>query len=347
MPGTLTSHPDAQSTTITLIAYDEEQLVEKRPATVEELVKILKSLDKSVVKWVDVTGLGNVKMLKQVGDEFGLHILALEDVVNVHQRAKLDNYSDHLFTVARYVTVENHHVRTEQISFFLADKIVISIQERLGDCFEQVRTRLRMKRGRIRSLSADYLLYALVDAIIDSYFPVVDEFADRLDSLEDAVMHGASGEVLDEIHEVRTDLLVLRRALRPHRDSINGLCRDSDDLVHADTALFLRDCNDHISQLTELIELYRETCTGLREHHLSMVSTRMNEVMKVLTIISTIFIPLGFIAGLYGMNFNTDLPGNLPELNRPYAYVITLGGMGAIAVGMMGYFWRKGWIFSD
>jgi magnesium transporter len=226
----------------------------------------------------------------------------------------------------------------------LGKNFVLTFQQQSGDCFDPVRDRIRTRRGRIRNAGADYLVYALIDAVIDSYFPIVETFADHLEELEDQVATRQSPNVIDRIHEVRNDLLLLRRSVRPHRDALNELVRDEHPLICNETRVFLRDCYDHTIQLIDLLEVYREMCADLRDYYLSIVSNRMNEVMKVLTIIATIFIPLGFIAGLYGMNFNTSLPGNMPELNVPYGYVGAIAMMSLVALGMLAFFWRSGWI---
>jgi len=223
----------------------------------------------------------------------------------------------------------------------------VTFRQRAGDCFDPVRERIHTRRGRIRELPADYLAYALIDAVIDSYFPVVEQFADHLEALEDQVAMRQGPQIIDRIHEVRNDLLLLRRSIRPHRDALNELVRDEHPLISSETRVFLRDCYDHTIQLIELLEVYREICADLRDYYLSIVSNRLNEVMKVLTIIATIFIPLGFIASLYGMNFNTHLPGNMPELNWPYGYVGAVALMASVALGMLAFFWRSGWIGSS
>jgi magnesium transporter len=237
-------------------------------------------------------------------------------------------------------------VETEQLSLFLGKNYVLTIQEEPGDCFDPVRQRIRQSSGRVRQVGADYLTYALLDTVIDSYFAIIDLFADRLEALDDEIPLGQGLGVNERIHDVRSDLLLLRRAVRPHRDAVNGLVRDEHPLIRNETRVFLRDCYDHTIQLTETLEVYRESCNALRDYHLSVMSGRMNEVMKVLTIIATIFIPLSFIAGVYGMNFDPDLPGNMPELKWPFGYAFALGLMALAAGGMVLYFRRKGWIGS-
>lgn len=327
---------------IRVMAFDKERLVEQ---PVEQVSQLASYLDESTVTWINVDGFGDATAIRQIGELFGLHSLALEDVINVHQRAKVEPYSDHLYIVTRLVTL-NHpeHLESEQVSIFLGRNYVLTFQQQSGDCFDPVRERLRTSRGRIREAGADYLAYSLIDAVVDSYFPVVEQFADHLEDLEDQVAVGQSASVTGRVHELRNDLLMLRRSVRPHRDALNMLVRDEHPLISHETRVFLRDCYDHTVQLIELLEVYREMCADLRDYYLSLVSNRMNEIMKVLTIIATIFIPLSFVAGLYGMNFNTHLPGNMPELNLPYGYVGALVLMTCMAGGMLAYFWRCGWI---
>ena len=204
--------------------------------------------------------------------------------------------------------------------------------------------RIRQSGGRTRKENADYLAYTMIDTVIDSYFPIVEGLADRLDVLEDEIAINQSTNMHSRIHQVRNDLLFLRRRIRPHREIINELIRDESPFIRVDTRVYLRDCYDHTSQLIDLLEISREIAAGLRDFCMSIDSNHMNEVMKVLTIIATIFIPLSFIAGLYGMNFDTDLPGNMPELHWPYGYIMALGWMVAVALGLLVFFRRKGWL---
>lgn len=341
-PGTIQPHPESPPPVIHVMAYHGEGLVDE---VLHDPQNIRQLRDRYRVVWINVTGLGDAATIRQLGEQFQLHSLALEDVVNVHQRAKVDAYDDHLFIVARTVRHDECMV-TEQISMFLGEGYVLTFQERPGDCFDPVRDRVRKQCGRIHQYAADYLAYALLDAAIDTYFPIVDRYADRLEELEDSIVNWSESNATHSIQEVRNDLLLLRRSLRPHRDALNELIRDEHPLVTDETRIFLRDCYDHTIQLTELLELYRDACADLRDYHLSIVSNHMNEIMKVLTIIATIFIPLGFIAGLYGMNFDTRWPWNMPELDWPFGYPFALGLMTSVALGMLLFFYRKGWLGS-
>lgn len=342
MPGTLKTAPGTLHPVVQLMAFNTNQVLEQ---TLQDLNGISRYLNNSFTVWINVDGFGDTSLIRQLGEMFKLHPLAMEDVINAHQRAKVEPYEDQLFIVTRWVSaMEHEHPEAEQISLFLGKNYVLTFQERPGDCFDPVRERIRGARGRIRDAGADYLAYTLIDAVIDSYFPVMDRFVEHLDKLEDEVTIHVNPAVTEQIHEIRNDLLLLRRSIRPHREALNELVRDLHPLISNETRVFLRDCYDHTVQLIDLLEVYREMCNDLRDYYLSLVSNRMNEVMKVLTIIATIFIPLSFIAGVYGMNFNTGLPGNMPELNWPYGYLMSLSMMLATTIGMLVYFWRSGWI---
>lgn len=344
VPGTVKVAPDAPPPVMRLIAYGAQGVVEKHVESVSEFADYV---DNDGVTWINVDGLGNAKTIKQIGSMFKLHPLALEDVVNVHQRAKVESYDEHLFIVARMAKPDSGELDTEQVSLFLGKNLVLTFQQQEGDCFGPVRDRIRKSNGQIRSRGADYLTYALLDAVIDSYFPCADRCADELDDLDAHVTDFRNRHVMARIHDVRHDLLLLRRAIRPHRDAINELIRDGNLLVTEQTRIYLRDCYDHCMQLIDLLEAYREMCSNLRDYYLSNVSYRLNEIMKVLTIIATIFIPLSFIAGIYGMNFDTKSPWNMPELSWTLGYPFALGLMAAIGLGLAALFWRNGWIGSS
>ncbi len=298
------------------------------------------------VVWVNVDGVAHVDTVDRIGAVFGFHPLALEDVVNLGQRAKTEPYDEHLFIVARMPRAGRRYT-TEQISMFLGKGVVVTFQERSGDVFDPVRERIRQGKGRMRKRQADYLAYALIDAVIDSYFPILEDLGERLERIEDDVMRSPDPKTVATLHRIKGDLLGMRRDIWPHREALGQLLREESSFVRDDTVLFLRDCYDHNSQLIDLVQVYREVCSDLMSVYLSSVSNRMNEVMKVLTIIATIFIPLGFIAGLYGMNFNPEKSGwNMPELNWSFGYPVALILMLAVAVALILFFKRKGWIGS-
>lgn len=339
-PGTLLVAPGARRTTVHVMAYNEQQLVEFELSEVDQIRPLLAQYS---VIWINVEGLADTRLIARIGELFELHALALEDVVNVHQRPKIDPYLTHLFIVTHMLR-DLGHLETEQVSIFLGRNYLITFQQKPGDCFDPIRDRLRHNVGRLRKTGPDYLTYSMLDAIIDAYFPVVERFADSLDRLEDQLAGHSSPNILDELHHVRHNLLLLRRTVSPQRDSLSQLLRDEHPLFTEETRVFLRDCHDHTFQLMELLEVYREICLDLRDCYLSHVSNRMNEIMKLLTVIATVFMPLSFIASLYGMNFDPDVAGNMPELRLPYAYPVVLLGMVLLSLGMLYCFRRQNWI---
>jgi magnesium transporter len=336
-PGTLHIDPHAPATRISLLAYDNgTEVTEANGLTVEDLRA---AVARWPLVWVNVTGLGDEAVLRGTGELFGLHLLALEDVVNVVQRPKFEEYETSLFIIVRIPTF-GKRLESEQLSLFVGQRHVLTFQEREGDCFDPVRERLRKGRRRIRNSGPDYLAYALIDAVIDSYFPVAEQVGERLDDLQEKVIAGDAGEeTLGEIHLIRNDLLTLRKLVWRHRDTLNQLIRDDSELIQTETKVYLRDCYDHAHQLVDLVENYRETAASLTELYVSAVSNRLNEVMKVLTVIATIFIPLTFISGVYGMNFE-----HMPELGWEWSYPACLFLMSAVAVGLLLFFRRRGWL---
>jgi magnesium transporter len=328
---------------IRVLAYGPDDWVEEEVTEVAALAAYRESWP---VVWVDVTSVGDESMLQALQELFGLHRLALEDVVNLGQRAKVEPYDEHLFIVVRapaHCSGGEHDTESEQVSLFVGHGFILTFQERPGDCFVPVRERVRTGKGIIRRAGADYLAYALVDATVDAYFPVLERLGERLEELEDKVVLEPDQSIVREIHAARSDLLNLRRTVWPHRDAINSLLREGAPFIQEETTVYLRDCYDHAVRIIDLVETYREISSDLMSTYLSSLSNRMNEVMKVLTMIATIFIPLSFLAGLYGMNFDTRSPWNMPELGWAYGYPAVLGLMVVIAVGFVVYFQRKGW----
>jgi magnesium transporter len=343
-PGTLVPDPASRPTRIAYFSYDKSGLVEKAAATPGELAE---AIGGHAVVWVDVHGLADLDLIARLGDTFGLHRLAIEDVVNVHQRPKLEEYDDHLFIVTRMLE-DPGSTATEQLSIFLGAGYVLTFQERPGDVFEPVRKRLRQHKGRLRELGADYLAYSLIDAVIDGYFPSLEHRGEILEELEDRVVSDPRADHVSSIHQMKRDLLELRRAVWPQREMLSLLMRVQPPLVTAPTQVYLRDCYDHTFQLIDMIETYREIASSLIEIHLSSLSYKMNEIMKVLTIIATIFIPLSFVTGLYGMNFDPKAsPWNMPELGWTFGYPFALAVMAAIAAGLLYFFWRRGWLGKE
>lgn len=340
LPGTLSAPKGAVRPSTRVIKYNADRVEEYEIKSIGDIRDLL---DDQSVTWVDVDGLGDPETFHELREIFDLHRLALEDVVNVHQRAKVEAYQDHVFIVLRMVSL-GEQLDSEQVSLFLGKNYVLTIQERPGDCFDPIRERLRQDRGVVRSSGSDYLAYALIDAVIDGYFPVVDSYGERMEQLDEEITVGKSVNTMEVIHTLRIDLMALRRAIRPLRDALNQIKPGDHSFFKQETHYYLRDCYDHTIQIIDLLDNYRELCANLRDYHMSIVSNRMNEVMKVLTITGTIFIPLTFIAGVYGMNFNTQLPGNMPELNWPYGYVFAWVLMLGIGLGLLGFVWSKGWL---
>lgn len=343
-PGMIKVDPTAPQPRIRTFLYDEREINEQDVPDIDDLPG---APAHRKVLWINVDGLGDAKTISQIGKKFGLHPLALEDVVNTHQRSKVEDYDDRLFIVARMVKLQER-LESEQISIFLGPNFVITFQERPGDCFDLVRDRLRKGSGRIRARGADYLAYALIDAIIDAYFPVLEEYGERIEQEEELVYEGATQTSIVPILQLKKDLFLLRKAIWPHREMVSKLMRDPFPMVADETRVYLRDCYDHTVHLLDLNETFRELVADLRDLYMSVISNRVNETMRVLTLIATIFIPLTFIAGIYGMNFDPQAsPYNMPELKWYYGYPFAVGLMGvSILLSLLYYVWR-GWVRID
>jgi magnesium transporter len=344
-PGTLVPDVAAARCEVRVMAYGSDGYEER---ALDDLRDIPALLDKWPVTWVNVDGVGDAALVAELGRLFHLHRLALEDVLHVHQRAKAEPYGSYYFIVAR-MPLPQEPWQTEQISFFLGDKFVLTFQERPGgDCLDAVRVRIRSGWGRARAARPDYLVYALLDAIVDHYFPLIEECGERLDDLEGELSGAPVPHLMAGVHAVKRHLLMVRRILWPLRDAVNALLRDPTPLIGEETRIYLRDVHDHTVQILDLVESYRDISSGITEVYLSSVSQRTNEIVKVLTIISTIFIPLTFLAGVYGMNFSHDAsPLNMPELHWRWGYPALWVVMVLIAGGMLVFFQRRGWLGKD
>ncbi len=306
------------------------------------------SLDDNVKKWFPDF---KADFFEKITSVFHFHRLEMEDVFNVYQRPKLDEYEGHLFFTSRMLSMNNGELSNDQLSLMLGSNFVITIQEKRQDFFEPVRLRLRNSKGTIRSLKSDYIAYALMDAIVDFYYPALEEIGIKLDDLEEELLSKPTSESLNKILQIKRELIVFKRAIWPERDKINDVIRSSFDEIHEDTKVYFRDSYDHCIQILDIVESYKEVTSSLMDVYLSSVSNKLNQVMKVLTIISTIFIPLTFIVGLYGMNFQgtnpttgDKLPLNMPELYSPYGYVGVIVVMILIVAIQLYIFHRKGWI---
>jgi magnesium transporter len=334
-PGTLMINSHAQRPKIRVIKYKPDHLEEHDVAVVAELKDLL---EESTVCWIDVQGLGDENVLREFADLFAIHSLALEDVVNVPQRPKIERFEKHTLCITRMALLRDEGIEPEQVSLFVGPNYVLTFQERSGDVFDPIRNRIRQGGPMLRSSGPSYLAYALLDAVIDGYYPILETLGEKLEALEDEIVANPQPAVLHEIHQTKRDLLAVRRAIWPQREAVNALIRDENPLITETVRVYLRDCYDHCVQIMDGVETYRELAAGLMDVYLSSVGNRQNEIMKVLTIMASIFIPLTFMAGLYGMNFE-----NMPELHTPWAYPFLLAAMAMVAAGMIVYFRRRGW----
>jgi len=321
-----------------VIDFDETQIIEKQLRSIEEC---LEYKDRPTVTWINVIGLHESKMIQALAEGFGLHPLVQSDILNTTQRPKFDDYGDYHYANLKMVQWdhEKNESISEQVSLVLGPNYVLSFQERPGDVFEPIRNRLRTDKGRIRTMKSDYLVYCLMDAIVDGYFTILEHLGDKIEEIELAVVDKPGPDTLKDIHRIKREGLLLRKGIWPFREVISGLDRSESELLSKATHLYLRDVYDHTVQVIDTMETFRDLLAGMLDTYLSSLSNRMNEVMKVLTIIATIFIPLTFIAGVYGMNFK-----NIPEVQWQGGYVFALVIMAIIACGMLYFFRRKKWL---
>lgn len=339
-PGTVSVQEGWPQPKVKIFRYAPENLEEWETDADDPLDGLM---TESNMVWVDVQGLGNEAFLRRMSDLFNLHPLAVEDVVNVPQRPKTEAYGNCIFLVTRMITVlDGEAIRNEQVSIFLGENFVLTFQERPGDCFDAVRERLRNPASRIRNGRPDYLAYAILDAVIDGYYPALEQLGDELAELEEESLEQPTKNTLRATNKVRMTLLLMRRVLWPQREAISALIKDENPLVSENVRLFLRDTLDHCSQVADVVESYRELVSAVANTYLTVVSNRTNEVMKVLTIMASIFIPLTFMAGIYGMNFEY-----MPELHFRYSYPLLWAAMLAVGLGMVYYFRRKGWLGGE
>ncbi|MGD8719453.1 MAG: magnesium/cobalt transporter CorA [Candidatus Zixiibacteriota bacterium] len=337
-PGTLalTDEAAAGAAEITVIDYNEAELYESE---VDSAAECAPFRDKPSVTWVNVDGLERTDVLAQLGACFDLHDLVIEDIANTEQRPKIEDYGSYLFVVLKMLYLDNGAIRTEQVSLVLGPDYVLSFQERAGDVFDLIRGRLRSAKGRIRKRGADYLAYAIIDAVVDNYFVILEQVGERVADLEDELTQNPTPETLRRIHSLKREMILLRKSVWPLREVVNSLGRDDISLVSEGTAVFLRDVYDHTIQVIDAVETYRDVLSGMLDLYISTVSNKMNEVMKVLTIIATVFIPLTFIAGVYGMNFRY-----MPELGWQWSYLVVWLVMLGVAGAMFIFFKVKKWL---
>lgn len=344
-PEILTADPCAPKPEMSLIAYGPDVFQEMAISDAKQIVGMV---GKQPVLWLNVDGLGDAKAIDEIGDVFNLHHLALEDVLHPVQRAKVDIYPEQIFAVMR-MPIPGMAPDTEQLSMFLGKNYIITFQEMPGgDVLDPLRDRLRKSWGMIRTMGPDYLLYAIIDTVCDSYFPVLEKYGEKLDELEDKIFDKSSKNNAKQIHAIKRDIIAIRRAVWPLRDAVASLYRDKMPMITEETQFHLRDCYDHVLRIMDLVETSREYSQDLMDLHLSNVSNRMNEVMKTLTIITAAIMAPTLIAGIYGMNFNPAVSAfNMPELNWPYGYPMALFLMVASALTALLYFRSRGWLGND
>ncbi len=328
----------AENVKVSFIDYDSNEINEKDVTKIEDIFKLKAT---PTVSWINIDGLHDTNLIAKVGKNFGLHPLLIEDILNTNHRPKAEIYDNLIFVTLKMLGLskDSKSVVSEQVSIVLGENYVISFQEREGDLFNIIRERLRNNLGTIRQMGSDYLMYRLIDTIVDNYFFVTDYYADQIEDLEIQVLESPSDDMVRIIQMSKKQLIQLRKATNPLREVLSLLEKDPTPLIKKETDQYLRDVHEHIVQINDVIDTQRDMLSGLMDLYMSGVSNKMNEVMKVLTIIATIFIPLTFIAGIYGMNFK-----HMPELEMPYGYYSVWGLMIAIFIGMIIYFKRKGWL---
>ncbi len=339
-PGTLVhvGERKVEAVRISYIDYDEQNIQEKQVSNIEECFPFEAT---PTVTWINVDGLHEVEVIEKLGKQFELHPLILEDILHTTQRPKFEDFEKYLFIVLRMLSYddENQTVEEEQVSLVLSENFVISFQERVGDVFESIRDRIRNSKGRIRKMGADYLCYSLIDAVVDGYFTILEKIGEKIEFMEEKLVSDPTEKTLQQIHKLKREMISLRKSVWPLRELISSLQRSESSLISETTDVYLRDAYDHTIQVIDTVESFRDMVSGMLDIYLSSISNRMNAVMKVLTIIATIFIPLTFVAGIYGMNFEY-----MPELKWRYSYGIIWLVFVLIAAIMVIYFKRKKWL---
>jgi len=321
---------------IHVIQYDEKAIVE---SDIQSISEVFKFINKLSVTWIDVVGLHQPVLIEDIGKMFKIHPLVLEDIVHTSQRPKLEEFDNYIFLVLRMFYFQDKDIIDEQVSLILGENYVITVQEKPGDIFDPTRERIRSRKFRITKSKSDYLAYSLIDAIVDNYFVILEDLGDRVELIEEDLLLTPSQDTLQEIHSLKRKMVSLRRSVWPLREVVNNLDKTESSLIQKTTKIFVRDVYDHTIQVIDTIENYRDILTGMLDIYLSSLSNRMNEIMKILTIIATIFIPLTFIAGVYGMNFEF-----MPELRWHWGYFGVWVVMIVIAIIMVFYFRKKKWL---
>jgi len=349
MPGTIRIADDALKPKITVFSYNEQEV---QCAEGQDLAVILKQFEKcdNHTHWIKINGLGDMQLIEEIGTHLNVDMLVLEDISSNHQRPKFEEYDEYVFAVSRIIFInKDNEIVNSQFSAIVKKDLIITFEDDYSDRFEVIKTRLNAGKGAIRTAGPAYILYALTDTIIDQYFVKLGHIGDSLDDLEDKLYDKADKTIMYNAQHLKRSLIMMRRVAWPERDKVNDMIRSDSPLITPEVKNYLRDAYDHCIQIMDLIESYKEITSSVIDLYLSMVSNRMNEIMKVLTIISVIFIPLTFIAGIYGMNFSHQdehgrtIPDNMPELYWPHGYVYALVLMFAIAMVQVYVFWKKGW----
>ena len=339
-PGTLTfvGKKKIEKTKISILDYDQANFNEKEAKKIEECFPFK---DTPTITWLNIDGLHDIEIIDKIGKHYDIHPLVLEDILNTGQRPKIEVFDDYIFIVIKMLTFDQKEfkITSEQVSIILGKNFVISFQEQPGDIFDPLRERIRKGKGRIRKMNSDYLTYALLDIVIDYYFSILENVGEKIENFEEELMSEPKSDTLNEIYKLKREVLFLRRSVWPLRESVNKLERSESSLIHKKTAPYLRDLYDHTIQVIDTVETSRDLLSGMLDLYLSSVSNKMNEVMKVLTIFAAIFIPLTFIAGVYGTNFEF-----IPELKWHYGYFAMWGVMIVAGVGLSIYFRKKKWI---
>lgn len=349
MPGMIRVADDALKPKIAVFSYNEHEV---QCAEGQDLGVILKQFEKCDCHchWIKINGLGDMKLIEEIGTHLNIDMLVLEDISSSHQRPKFEEYDEYVFAVSRIIFInKDNEIVNSQFSAIVKKDLIITFEDDYSDRFEVIKTRLNAGKGAIRTAGAAYMLYALTDIIIDQYFVKLAHIGDKLDTLDDKLYDKADKSIMYDAQHLKRSIIMMRRVAWPERDKVNDMIRSDSPLITPEVKNYLRDAYDHCIQIMDLIESYKEITSSVIDLYLSMVSNRMNEIMKVLTIISVIFIPLTFIAGIYGMNFSHQderghtIPDNMPELYWPHGYVYALVLMFAIALVQVYVFWRKGW----
>ena len=338
-PGSLVYIGDkkAEKPEISIIDYTSKDLKEIQCKKIEECFKYK---SKRSVTWINIDGISNTETISKIGKNFDLHPLVLEDILNTDQRPKIEDYGDYIFIVLKMLCHdENNKLSIEQISFILTRNMVISFQETKGDVFNAIRERIRKNKGRIRKMGADYLIYSLIDSIVDNYFSILEKVSEKIEIIEDKLIENPEPELVQDIHKLKREMIFVRKSVWPLREIISGILREESKLIRKTTNVFLKDLYDHTIQVIDTVETFRDIISGMLDIYMTSISNRTNEVMKVLTIFAAIFIPLTFIAGVYGMNFSV-----MPELNWTWGYPMALIIMISVATVMLIYFKRKKWL---